>query len=653
MPFPFRQVHLDFHTSPFVPDVGASFDPDQFAQTLRRAHVNSINLFAKCHHGHLYTNTSRPERHPSLPRDLDLLGRQIEACHRVGIKTPVYISVQCDEYAANTHPEWIAREPDGRPVGAGPLAPGWQILDMSSPYQDYLVEQTEEILGAYGPVDGLWFDMCWNQPSSSRYAQAAMDKAGLDPERPEDRDRFALQLARDYMRRLHRLTQEHSPGALVFFNCRPFAYLPEEIDCFEQIEIEALPTGGWGYMYFPKNVRLVRSCGKPYLGMTARFHKSWADFGGLKPYAALEYETRQMVAHGAQCCIGDQLHPRGVLDPAAYDLIGRVYAGIQEREPWLEGAKPVTQIAVFQGTATASPAISGVDEGVTRLLTQLKHQFDFVHADGAWEGYELVILPDQVQVDGALAQRLEAYVDRGGKVLATGTSGLACDATELALPLLGVKPEGMSAFTATYLRFGEAVADGVPATDHVFYDRGARVTPLEGTRVLAQVVEPYFQRSWRHFSSHQQTPADQVSPYAAATLRGPVACIPLPVFSAYGKHGNIPIRLLVRNVLNLLLPKPLLRVTAPTSTEATLTRQEGRTIAHLLQYCPERRADGIDIVEDIVPLQDVPLSLRMSREPSRAYLAPCGEPLKVEFECGYATVRVPEVNGHAMVVFED
>ena len=49
-----RQIHLDFHTSPLIPDVGAEFDPDEFVSTLKEARVNSINIFAKCHHGMCY-----------------------------------------------------------------------------------------------------------------------------------------------------------------------------------------------------------------------------------------------------------------------------------------------------------------------------------------------------------------------------------------------------------------------------------------------------------------------------------------------------------------------------------------------------------------------------------------------------------------------
>src|SRR5580692_1127737 len=143
-----RQVHLDFHTSPAIGGIGEDFDERRFAVAMKRAHVNSVTVFAKCHHGHLYYNTSRLERHPGLKRGLDLLGRQIRGLHRVGIRAPIYISVQCDEYAANANPQWVARKPDGGPVKRGDhvFKAGWQILDMSSPYQEFLVEQTTEVL---------------------------------------------------------------------------------------------------------------------------------------------------------------------------------------------------------------------------------------------------------------------------------------------------------------------------------------------------------------------------------------------------------------------------------------------------------------------------------------------------------------------------
>ena len=144
-PLRFRQIHLDFHTSPHIRDVGVDFDAREFARTMKAANVDSVTVFGKCHHGHLYFDTKHPASHPGLKKGLDLLGEQVDALHRENIRAPIYISILCDEYAADTHPDWIALNPDGTRVGRGPLSNvngGWQILDMSSPYQEYLAEQT-------------------------------------------------------------------------------------------------------------------------------------------------------------------------------------------------------------------------------------------------------------------------------------------------------------------------------------------------------------------------------------------------------------------------------------------------------------------------------------------------------------------------------
>src|SRR5215207_1475144 len=134
----YRQIHLDFHTGPWIGDVGTQFGAREFARTMQAAHVDSVTVFAKCHHGHLYYETNRAERHPGLKRGVRLLEQQVESLHREGIRAPIYISVMCDEWAADHHQEWVASQADGRHVGRGPLENrngAWQILDMSSPYQ--------------------------------------------------------------------------------------------------------------------------------------------------------------------------------------------------------------------------------------------------------------------------------------------------------------------------------------------------------------------------------------------------------------------------------------------------------------------------------------------------------------------------------------
>ena len=507
-----------------------------------------------------------------------------------------------DEYAANTNPEWVARNADG----------------------------------------------------ASATAIAGMLERGYDPTVDADRRRFAHEVTLAYMKRFGDMVRASAPEATVYFNSRPLAGLPHDAPLMSHVEIEALPTGGWGYLYFPKNVRYARSFGKPYMGMTGRFHKSWADFGGLKPYAALQYEVCQMLAYGAECSVGDQLHPRGEPDPVVYELIGRVYAHAEACEPWTTGAKPISQIAVLRSVADAGvyrEEPGGTNDGVTRLLGHLKHQFDFLDPQMRFERYELLILPDAIEVDARLAGRLRSYLSKGGKVIFSGSSGLD-DKLRPVVPEMGVSVDGESPYQTTYLRFGPAVADGVPATDHVMYERGIRMKPARDAKALARVIEPYFDRDYRHFSSHAQTPPNPAgSAYSAAIRRGSVITIPYPIFKAYGTHASLAYRSLVGNCIALLV-EPLVIVTAPSTMEVTVMRQNRRTVVHLLQFVGDRRTDALDLVEDIIPLYDVPLSLRADRAPRRAYLAPSREALAVAFTRGRARVTVPVVEGHQMVVFE-
>jgi len=116
--YPQRQVHLDFHTSPHIPDVGSEFNAREFARTLKVAHVNSINIFAKCHHGMCYYPTKAGAMHPAL-KGRDLLGEQVEALHREGIKCPIYFTVGWEEDSAHKHPEWRQMRRDGKHARAG------------------------------------------------------------------------------------------------------------------------------------------------------------------------------------------------------------------------------------------------------------------------------------------------------------------------------------------------------------------------------------------------------------------------------------------------------------------------------------------------------------------------------------------------------
>ncbi len=557
--FPRRTVHLDFHTGPDVPDVGGDFDPDQFASTFAAAHVDSVTLFAKCHHGQLYFATDRPERHPSLPADLDLLGAQIEALHARGIRAPIYLSVQVDEASANAHPEWVALTEELRQVkwGGSAFEAGWQILDMSSPYQDHVAGQLDEVLRRFGPVDGIFLDMCWDQPSASRWAVDGARRLGLDPRDPDDRARYARQLAHTYMGRFRDMIEPalHPDSAMgVWFNSRPKTNLHEEKKFLRHVEIESLPTGGWGYAYLPYVGRFVQPLGLPTLSHTGRFHRSWGDNSGLKPDAALKYECCQILSRGLTGGVGDLLHPRGRVDEETYRMIGSVYAHVEACEPFVHGGQTVAEVAVVVDPELGDrPGPAGI--GTVRALQQLRQQFDIVPPDTDLGAYEVVVLPETTRVDEALRSSLQAFVAGGGGLLVSGPAAVD-DVGRPVLDELGVEVHGESPYTHTFLRPFEALRGVTADYDTVCYERGWRITPKPGAEALCGVVEPYFERSYDRFSGHSYTAPDALSDYAAIVQNGRVITMGEPLLLAFGRHANVPYRELVGGCLDRLLPRP-------------------------------------------------------------------------------------------------
>ena len=302
----------------------------------------------------------------------------------------------------------------------------------------------------------------------------------------------------------------------------------------------------------------------------------------------------------------------------------------------------------LQGTAS----VPDVDEGVTRMLLQIRQPFDFLLPDSDFSRYALLILPDAIAVDDALARRLERYLAQGGKLLATGSSGLDAGGSALRLPALGIITHGASPFSETYFRVVEAGDELLPPGEHIMYEPGVRVTPAAGYTGSMPVVEPYFERTWEHFSSHHQTPPAEETNYFAVVQGPNTGFIAYPVFTAYARHGNASYRGLLRQVLERLLPTPLLRLSAPLATEATLTHQDARTIAHLLFYPLSQRVRQYELIEDIIPLHNVELAVRLAAPPQSVYLAPERRTLPFRYEEGYAQVTVPEIHGHAIVVFE-
>lgn len=665
---PLRQVHIDFHTSEHIPDVGARFDASVFVDTLKRAHVNSVNIFAKCHHGWSYYDTKVGERHPNLK--FDLLRAQYDAVKSAGIAAVIYVTGGWEERSARQHPEWRQVSPDGTFHCAGNGRSNdvnWKFMCFNTPYLDHMLGQIRELAELFPDADGYWLDIIHGSPCTCSHCIASMNAAGLDWENEADRETFAYQVRDRYMREANAAARIKNPQMPVFHNS---GHLPqgdrELLQHFSHLEIESLPTGGWGYDHFPLAAAYARTLDKAYLGMTGKFHTMWGEFGGYKHPAALKYENALMNAFGAGTSIGDQLHPSGEIDASTYAAIAEVYAEAEAREPFVLGAEPLVDIGLLsvaslynKGETSEAARDVHADLGAVRLLLESHLLFDVIDRYGDFARYKLLILPDIVRPDAELANKLDAYVKAGGKVLLTGNSGLAADADRMVLNVGGEIGEP-SPYNPDFVLARPDLRPDFVDSPIVMYAASRRFTATGGTS-LGDIYDPYFNRAPKHFSSHQHTPPKvEPSGFHAGATMGPVTYLAHPVFSIYWETGAVTTRQYVAKVIDRILgDSKTIETGLPSHGRVTLNHQpeHGRSVVHLLCASPISRGKyagkPIEIIEDVVAVPDVNVTVRTKNPVDRVTLEPQGTPVAFDVANGVVSFVVDRVEGHQMVVLHE
>ncbi len=661
-----RQIHLDFHTSPRIGDTGCRFDADAFGDTLLRARVDSINLFAKCHHGMYYYPTRIGTMHPAL--SFDLLGAQVEACRQRGIRPCIYTCVAWNEDWADRHPEWL--QVDRRGV-LGAKAPfdtsyySWRYLCLKNPdHKAYLKDEFRELNDRFHPP-GYWIDIVLQKRCVCPVCMESMRALGLDPQNEQDVLQHDRMTEIEFMREMTEWIRSMDPDVGLYYNSHPY-----ELDMaadptlssaakrqfYSYIDIESIPSDIWGYVHFPVAANYLNHRDQPLTMMNGKFHLAWGDFGSLRNRKALEYECFRAIANGAGICVGDQLHPGGKLDPSAYDRIGDVFSCVEAKEPWVKGTAKVAHVGVFVteaplkvGGTTISPSV----EGAYRILSEMHWPFDLVDFSTDLSRYDLVILPDEVLLDAATADRINRFMAAGGALLATGRSGLDAEGKRFLVEGMGVRYLGPSEYAPRYMAIDEREFPAIPSMTYVAYLGGTRVEALEGSQVLAACVDPYFQRTYDRFCSHRQTPPRlALSSDPAIVRHGQAIYISQPLFADYAQHGNQVYRLVLEDCIGRLVPNPLVRSGLPTTAELTLRRQGRDLIVHVLNYVIQRKSRTIDIIEESWPLRDVALSIRCPQVPTRAEVVPQRSEIPCRYADGRVHVAIPLVDGHQMVRIE-
>ena len=307
--------------------------------------------------------------------------------------------------------------------------------------------------------------------------------------------------------------------------------------------------------------------------------------------------------------------------------------------------------------------------GLENMFDKLALQFDIIDSQADFERYPLLILPDNIPVDERLKKKLDSYLESGGRMIITFESGFAEDGERYML----CKETGIEALRAPlrtsegglargiitnsndyaeYIMPGEVIGKRLPKTEHVMYAKGVEVARTAGdVQVMARFVPPYFYRSFEHFSSHRQAPSTHRLSDPAIIRRGNVIYFASPVFAIYNARAPRWCLEMMNDAVMELLGKKMVVHDGPSTLFASLNVQEEkkRYILHLLHYIPEKIAEDLHTVEDVIPISDLHIKLNLDKEAESAVLVPEGKPLDIRAGDGSVEFTLPRLEGYQAV----
>jgi hypothetical protein len=642
-----RAIHLDFHTMPGISDFNREWDAAVFAQTLQDAHVGYINAFARCNIGFAYYPSKIGIPYPGMKGDM--FGDLLAECRKRDIGVSAYINVGLDHEHSSRHMGWLRLDREGRVIRGDRTGNFFREICYNNPeYRAYHFGMLQEVC-AYDP-DGYFFDCMVVEPCYCYHCLQKMQKRGIDPNDPAANLRFQEESMVEFAEESLRII---GPGKYFKLNGMNYA-LVQNLET--HIEVECLP-GKWGYDYFWPYASYARNIQNTVLYMTGRFQASWGDFGGFKTRASLEHDYFDALSAGVGVSVGDHLHPARNLDPGIYRVIGELNNWIRQLEPYTSETRFLADIGVLTNArpdirpdgSRVGPVLTESHQGLARLFGELRQSYDIINESMDFSRFRVLVLPDQLRMSSQLADKLAAFLARGGKILASGTAGLNESQNGFALPDWQFAFAGLDTSNASYFHLVKTDDPQLTDMDYDMYSESGIL--FRGGRTLATYVKAYADHHWDGFHGYFYTPPEKETSCAAAAVndRGNVCQISFAAFRAYHHNAAYATKALVRTCLDLLLPEPLIRTSGvPSTARVTATGCEKHVLLHTKITYPEVRG-RMNIIEEHAILEAGAL-VDVRGDFAGARTLPAGEPVAAtRLGNGYTRVCLPRIVGYQMI----
>ena len=635
-------------------------------------------IYAKGHSGRTTFPSALRTEHVMLAKDMPAFFREVT--RETDTRLMLYYSGLVDGIAGLRHPDWRMIKHDGTPAQVfDDFFLGYPICPLSPYFDEWVSVHLTEMIERYEP-DGIWVDGDWPGPcycprcearfrAETGFAGPMPPPASPHPEtgmsnKANQRDPVGIafnqvwaNITYEWRERFAGFIKSLSPTCLYSAgNVSPRAEFSAPFDW---------RSGDW---FTPNNHRYNQSViarrytttGLPFDEMTCdtSFVHTWRWMRSrTKTLPRMLQEGAGVLANGGLWCYWTYPMPNGAFVPSRMRMAKAAAEFARERQDVSLRTSSVGWTAVLDAEKVATLPGNNV-WGAGKALIALHRSPDVIDETRLTDdvSYDLIVVPEQPDLDEPTVERLERFVRRGGKLLSTGVS-IHSPALRR---LLGVELVKTGALTEGHV----FLANGDPVGVHAPWDHLATIDADSLYRLF---------RTWDHDNPEIRGLSDnypmiglvdeenpEPAGFPGAVVRelgqGMAVHLPTTVFGTYWQYGYPDILAWLREVLDRLQPSPLFRTDAPSWVEISLRQKEDALLVHFVNGNPGRDLSWVhsnDLwVDEIPPIGPLTCRILCRERPRRLRWEPGGATVDAAWREGVLEVVLPRLEIHACLVVD-
>jgi hypothetical protein len=516
----YRRNLVDMHIPAWNPEFMSKFDPKEYVDCMLAANVSCCMVYANSHAGYAYWPAPDGNQHPGL-KGRDTFGEIVNLCHKNNIDVICYYTLVYDNWAYSRDPSWRITGADGRAGMEHEDKRGGRYghaCPNSEGYREFTKKQVTDLATKYD-FESVFFDMtfwpmvCYCDNCKRRYEK---EIGGVMPRiiNWNDSTWNAFQDKREKW-----MTEFEWFATRLVKSIKPQVTVNHQYSLITQSWIRGVTEDhtdpcdyvGGDFYAGPTEQGLVCKLFNSLTG-SFEFHTTrclhLGDHTTSKTPEHLRLQSCIALAHNGAFLFIDAIDPAGTINPDFYQKMGVILKEFQEYEPYLGGTIIADAAILFDMWSKFDPDDSGksvmdptagkmphLDAVVSaaRALKERHIPYTVIgrrNLKNAMGRYKVIILPNVLRLSDEAAADIRAFVKAGGRVYASGCSGLTnlCD-------VFGIEPKGTTVQRFTYMAPNSAgkmlFADSDSRYPLAIHDAQHIVNVRPGAEVLAGQVLPY------------------------------------------------------------------------------------------------------------------------------------------------------------------